>query len=195
MITDHPKPNLREGMSLDDFLHQSPQQPFELINGKRLDKMPTGYLHGVVLRMIFRLLDAFVTQYGLGEVYQEMTFISEERPDWVRNSRVPDIMFYEKTRIEKYLATVLNKSLPLAIAPDLIIEILSPTDQILDIQDKTNLDLDNGVKMVWLIDPMNRGALVYSADAMRPQRFGEDGILTAEMLLPNFVLELNKVWA
>ncbi len=195
MITNYPQPDLRQGMSLDDFMRQSHQQPFELINGKRLDKMPTGYLHGVVLRMIFRLLDTFATQYGLGEVYQEMTFISEEHPDWVRGSRVPDIMFYEKIRIEKYLATVVNKSLPLAIVPDLVIEILSPTDQILDVQDKTNLDLDNGVKLIWLIDPMNRGALVYRADVMRPQRFGTDGTLTAETLLPNFALELEKVWA
>jgi Uma2 family endonuclease len=182
-------------MSLDDFLRLSAEQPFELINGEKIEKMPTGYLHGAILRVIFRLLDAFVTQHHLGEVYPEMTFVYTPSTNWVRGARVPDIMFYQKSRIEDYLKTIVNKNLPLALVPDLVIEILSPTDNIFDIQDRILFDFDNGVKMIWLIDPDRRGALVYTPHANRPTRFGEDGVLSAPDILPNFELHLATVWA
>jgi Uma2 family endonuclease len=195
MLTDKPQLDLREGMSLDDFMRQSNDQPFELINGQRIDKMPNGFLHGEVLHLTYELLKTFVVQYGLGRAYMEMTFVYSASSNWVRGARVPDIMFYEKTRFENYKKMIVDKNLPLAIVPDFIIEILSPTDNIFDIQDRILFDFDNGVKVIWLIDPQRRGSLVYTADTMRPQRFGEDGVLSASDILPNFTLELSKIWA
>jgi len=195
MITDQPKQIFSEGMSLDDFMRLSNDQPFELIEGEKIEKMPNGFLHGEILHIIFRLLDAFVSQHSLGRVYMEMTFIYAPRTNWVRGSRIPDVMFYEKTRFENYKQTITDKSLPLAIVPDLIIEVLSPTDNMLDVQDRIMFDFDNGVKAIWLIDPERRGALVYLPDANRPTRFGEDGVLSAPNILPNFGLALNTIWA
>ncbi|HRF95378.1 MAG TPA: Uma2 family endonuclease, partial [Aggregatilineales bacterium] len=123
MLTDNPQIDLRDGMSLDDFLRQSNDQPFELINGIRIDKMPSGLPHNVILRAIFRLLDPFVVQNDLGEAFAENAFIIEERTDWVRGSRVPDIAFYRKARIQ-HIMTAMPAVLP--IVPDLIIEIISP---------------------------------------------------------------------
>ncbi|PJF27901.1 MAG: hypothetical protein CUN52_13875, partial [Phototrophicales bacterium] len=90
--------------------------------------------------------------------------------------------------------TIIDKNLPLALVPDLVIEILSPTDHMLDIQDRIMFDFDNGVKMIWLIDPDRRGALVYTPHANRPTRYGEDGVLSAPDILPNFELHLNTIW-
>ncbi|MDZ4672242.1 MAG: Uma2 family endonuclease [Phototrophicales bacterium] len=192
MLTDRPQIDLREGMSLDEFLRQSNDQPFELINGRRIDKMPPGLPHNVILRAIFRLLDPFVMQHDLGEAFSENAFITEERTDWVRGSRIPDISFYRKARIQ-HIMNAMPAVIP--IVPDLIMEILSPTDNLLDVQDRILFDFDNGVKQIWLIDPERRGALVYIPDANRPQRFGEDGVLSAPDILPNFELALNKIWA
>ncbi|MDX2075313.1 MAG: Uma2 family endonuclease [bacterium] len=192
MLTDNPQIDLREGMSLDDFLRQSNDQPFELIDGRRIDKMPSGLPHNVILRAIFRLLDPFVVQNDLGEAFAENAFIIEERTNWVRGSRVPDIAFYRKARIQ-HIMTAMPAVIP--IVPDLIIEIISPTDSYDDIQLKTIFDLDNGVKAIWIIDPVNHSAWVYTPDTMRPQRFGEDGVLSAPDILPNFTLELSKIWA
>lgn len=195
MISDQPKPILYEEMPLDDFMRLSNEQPFELIEGRIIYKMANGYLHGEILHIIFGLLNAFVSQHSLGRVYMEMTFIYSARSNWVRGSRVPDIMFYEKNRFENYKQTITDKNLPLAIVPDLIIEVLSPTDNLLDVQDRIMFDFDNGVKQIWLIDPQKRGALVYLPDANRPTRFGEDGVLSAPAILPNFELHLGMVWA
>jgi len=190
MITD--KPNLREGMSLDDFLQLSHEQPFELINGEKLDKMPPGLKHQFVLRAIFRLLDTFVIQNNLGEVFPETAFIIEQRRNWVKGSCIPDISFYAKSRIEQYM---IDMPRVVPIVPDLIIEIILPTDTYDDIQLRTLFDLDNGVKVIWIIDPESRSAWVYTSDTNRPQRFSGDGVLSAPDILPNFSLELSKVWA
>lgn len=190
MITN--KFNLREGMSLNDFLQLSHDQPFELINGEKLDKMPPGLKHQVVLRAIFRLLDAFVLQNNVGEVFSENAFIIESRRNWVKGSRTPDISFYAKNRIEQYMADMPGV---LPLVPDLIIELISPTDRYDDIQLRTLFDLDNGVKVIWMIDPESRSAWVYTSDTTRPQRFAEDGVLSAPDILPNFSLELSKIWA
>ncbi|MCU0482322.1 MAG: Uma2 family endonuclease [Anaerolineae bacterium] len=191
MITD--KPNLREGMSLDDFLELSHDQPFELIDGEKIDKMPPGLKHQLVLRKIRRLLEDFAMfDNQLGEVFSENAFIIEARRDWVKGSRTPDISFYVKSRIEGYIADI-PRVVP--IVPDLIIEIISPTDRYDDIQLRTLFDLDNGAKVIWIIDPESRSAWVYTSDTTRPQRFGEDGVLSAPDILPNFSLELSKVWA
>ena len=195
MITNPSKQLVSDEMPLDDFMRLSNDQPFELIAGERIEKMPNGFLHGEILHIIFRLLDAFVSQHALGRVYMEMTFIYAPRSNWVRGSRIPDIMFYEKTRFETYKQTITDKNLPLAIVPNLIIEILSPTDNLLDVQDRIMFDFDNGVKQIWLIDPDRRGALVYLPDANRPTRYGEDGVLSAPAILPNFELHLTTVWA
>ncbi|MCU0479813.1 MAG: Uma2 family endonuclease [Anaerolineae bacterium] len=192
MISDQPKQILSEGMSLDDFMRLSNEQPFELIDGRIIEKMPTGLPHNVIVRAIFRLLDPFVVQHDLGEAFAENAFITEERTDWVRGSRVPDIAFYRKERIQHIM-----KAMPavIPIVPDLIIEVLSPTDNLFDVQDRIMFDFDNGVKQIWLIDPQKQGALVYLPDANRPTRFGEDGVLSAPAILPNFELHLGAVWA
>jgi Uma2 family endonuclease len=58
------------GMSLDDYLEAlaETQHTFELLDGERLDKLPQVWRHSWLIRYLFRLLDAFVTQYQLGTI-------------------------------------------------------------------------------------------------------------------------------
>ena len=197
MISDNPKTQARIGMSLEDYLREANEKPFEIINGERVYKMPPKSLHMWILRAIFRLLDAFVTKHNLGEVFSEGTYIVPENYDseWVTGSRVPDILFYTRERIDNYFREHPDwQSKPMLIVPDLVIEILLPNDTFSLIDEKVSYDLANGVKVVWLIDPNRRKAWVYTPDGDSPIVFGAEGILREETLLPNFVLELAKIW-
>lgn len=197
MISDNPKTEARLGMSLEDYMREANEKPFEMINGKRIDKMPPKSLHLWILRAIFRLLDAFVIQYNLGEVFSEGTYIIPEHynSEWVKGSRAPDILFYTRNRIDNYLREHPDwQSTPMLIVPDLAIEILSPNDTFSLVDEKVSYDLANGVKVVWLIDPTRRKAWVYTPDGDSPVVFGAEGTLIAETLLPNFKLELAKIW-
>ncbi len=197
MINNPPTPiDVSNGMSLDDFMRLSNEHPFEIVNGRRIDKMSTGRKHSEIIQKIFILLYLHITQFQLGRLYQETTFILPENvtPRWVKGSRMPDIMFYIKARIDAYDAINPIDDNPFAIPPDLIIEVLSPTDLFSDVEDKIFMDLDNGVKMLWLIDPIHKRASIYTADSTAIQRFHIEGQLTAPDILPNFALDLADVW-
>ena len=198
MINNPPTPiDVSNGMSLDDFMRLSNEQPFEIVNGRRIDKMASGQLHSEIIQKIFILLYLHITQFQLGRLYQETTFILPERrgSKWVMGSRLPDVMFYVGNRIEEYNKTNTDNTKPIALIPDLIIEVLSPTDLFSDVEDKIFMDLDNGVKMLWLIDPIHKRASIYTPNSTAIQRFHIEGQLTAPDILPNFTLDLAQIWA
>ncbi len=197
MISDNPKAVTRIGMSLEDYLREANEKPFEIINGERVYKMPNLILHTRILKAVLFALESFVVQNSLGESFPEGTYVLPERYNthWVTASRVPDIMFYTRPRLDDYFSNHADwESKPMLIVPDLIIEILSPNDTFSLIDEKVSYDLANGVKVVWLIDPNRRKAWVYTPDGDSPVVFGADSILREETLLPNFALELAKIW-
>jgi len=198
MINTPPTPiDVSNGMSLDDFMRLSNDHPFEIINGRRIDKMASGQLHSEIIQKIFILLYLYITQFQLGRVYQETIFILPEKKEgnWVSGSRIPDIMFYESRRIEAYNQANTDNTKPIALIPDFIIEVLSPTDLFFDVEDKIFADFDNGVRVIWLIDPIHKRASIYTADSTIIQRFHLTGHLTALDILPNFALDLSQIWA
>jgi Uma2 family endonuclease len=69
--------------------------------------------------------------------------------------------------------------------PILAVEILSPSDEVEDIREKIDLYLDNGVPLIWVIDPYDRVVRVYRPNA-QPVAFNADQQLTAEPHLPGF---------
>lgn len=188
--------DVSNGMSLDDFMRLSNDQPFEIVNGRRIDKMSTGQLHSEIIQQIFILLYLHITQFQLGRLYQETTYILPENATskWVRGSRMPDIMFYVGNRMKEYNQTNTDKTKPIALVPDFIIEVLSSTDRFADIDNRLLSDFDNGVKVIWLIDPIDKKAWIYTLDNPTPQRFHLTGHLTAPDILPNFALDLSQIW-
>lgn len=79
------------GMPLEEFLELSHDQPFELINGERIPKMPNVFGHSETIRLVFRWLDNYTQTHNLGEAYSETTFIlpATDDVDWVRGIAHP----------------------------------------------------------------------------------------------------------
>ncbi|MDX2077402.1 MAG: Uma2 family endonuclease [bacterium] len=196
-----PPIDVSNGMSLDDFMRLSHEQPFEIVNGRRIDKnkqMSTIFDHFYIIRALFRILDAYLLKTNLGEVFSEATFIlpDADNPSWVKGSRLPDLMIFTRERFDAYIANKSDyRTKPLILIPDLIIEVISPNDRFADIDNRLLSDFDNGVKVIWLIDPTEKKAWIYTHDSLTPQRFGADGHLTAPSILPNFTLDLSQIWA
>ncbi|MDX2075320.1 MAG: Uma2 family endonuclease [bacterium] len=197
MITDNSQTDIQQGMLLEDYLREANEKPFEIINGERVYQMPNWMLHSEILQRVFFLFYFYVSEHNWGRVYQETTYITPDRNDanWVRGSRIPDIMLFEGTRVAEYFQNTPDWiKRPMPIVPDMVIEVISHTDMFSKVNEKAYLDLANGVKVVWLIDPLLRKAWVYTPDGDSPVVFGAEGILTEETLLPNFKLELTKIW-
>lgn len=191
------QPAIRVGMSLADFLEQSTQGDFELIDGERRPKLPPVYGHSRIIRLIMRLLDAYAQQHALGEAFSETTFIMPDRLDsnWVEGSRIPDLMYFAADRIQAYLeSTEDSESKPLPLVPDFVIEVISPNDKFADVMDKAQGYLRDGVRLVWVIDMQGKRAFVFEPDAETVRTLKGDALLAADEILPGFSVKLSDLF-
>jgi Uma2 family endonuclease len=108
-------------------------------------------------------------------------------PDTVR---APDVWFVRTERLE-------GGRLPNAFfpgAPDLAVEVISPTDRRGAVMKKVGEYLEAGTRLVWVIYPENRSAVVYRPEGL-PEIIGEDGVLDGEDVVPGFSLTLRDALA
>jgi len=187
----------RIGMSLADFIAESNDQPFELINGERLPKMPTIAGHNETIHALLMRLSAHVDAHGLGMARAEVTFVLTDRydPDWVEGSRTPDVMFIRAERLQAYRAAHPDwRDKPYLIVPDFVAEVVSPNDTFSKIDEKVDAYLADGVRLIWVIDPQRRKAFVFTPDDEPQRPFGDD-VLDADDVIPGFRVKLSDLFA
>src|SRR5574337_656000 len=139
----------------DLFVIGSDDYKYELVAGTLVRMPPTGWAHGAVSVRIGRLLDEYVEAHGLGVVCgAETGFILLRRPDTVR---APDASFVRKERVPATGDP--DRYWPLA--PDLAVEVLSPSDRAVEVQAKLADYFAAGTRLVWVIDPRARTVVVY----------------------------------
>ncbi len=186
------------GMSLDEFLELGNQQPFELINGERRPKLPNMFGHGETIQAMFLTLHAYALSVGTGKAYSEMTFILPDTDDsnWVTGSRIPNVMYYVGNRIAEYKDDHPDyRERPLALVPDLVVEVVSPNDKVSELDEKIDAYVLDGVRLIWVIDPQRRKAVVYAPDAKQPRHLAGDALLDGEDVLPGFKVVLSSLFS
>jgi Uma2 family endonuclease len=187
----------KTGMPLDEFLEQNYEQPFELINGERRPVLPNVFGHSFIIRLLFRLLDAFALSGQFGEVFAETTFVlpDADDADWVTGSRIPDVMFYAGNRIAEYKAAASDwRSRPIPLVPDFVIEVVSPNDKFSDLDEKVDAYLADGVRLIWVIDPQRHKAIVHAPDMEQPRHLAGDAVLDGEEVIPGFQVVLSELF-
>src|SRR2546429_7354931 len=110
-------------MTANEFLHvRIPEKRAELVRGKLVVREPAGLRHGGVAMDLARRLADHVDARGLGQVYAAETgFALARDPDTVR---APDIAFIRGNRLPDPEPTGFPH-----LAPDLVVEVLSPGDR------------------------------------------------------------------
>jgi len=159
----------------------------ELVKGEIVPTSPAGTQHGKIAMRIGCYIGNHVEEHSLGEVYAAETgFTIEEDPDTVR---APDAAFVARDRIPP-------EGEPAGfwkIAPDLVVEVVSPFDQIGDVQAKITEYLRAGVRLVWLVEPQTRTVTVYKSLDDARILLRED-TLDGGDVLPGFTLPLAKLF-
>lgn len=189
------------GMPLDEYLRLYDEQPFELINGERKLLMVNVAGHGEIAKMLFLALHMFVSPLKLGYVYFEQTFVISYVSNWVSGSRKPDVSYYSAPRMDAYIQANPDwKSKPFILVPDLVIEVVSPTDNLSEVDDKVNLYLTDGVQIVWVVDPQKQRVSINTLIASQPFTKQQTNLTTNETLtggdlLPNFELQVATIFA
>lgn len=184
-----------EMLTIEEFVRLSETQgPFEILNGERVKLMPTVSGHGETSKKVFKTLLPYEMR-DEGEVFQEVAFVLVDSPDWVRGSRIPDVMYYVKARIATYKAQTSEwQKKPFVLVPDLVVEVVSENDNYADLANKVRLYLQDGVKLIWLMDPKHRTVTVYQPQ--QPILFlDENDTLRAGDILPGFEIPVASLFA
>lgn len=119
------------------------QEKAEFINGEVVVQSPAKFEHTSAAKYLLRLLDAYVDQHELGFVgYEKMLIVL------TRNDYEPDICFFGVEKAAQF--TPKQMKFP---APDLVVEVLSPSTEEKDRGLKAEDYAAHGVAEYWLIDP------------------------------------------
>ncbi len=152
--------------------------PSELIAGEIIRMNPTGYLHGIVESNFGRTLGNFVAVHPIGRVLVgEVGLYIARRPDTVRAA---DVAFISNAR----MAQVKSRSY-LDVAPELIVEIMSPDDRWSAVMEKLGEYFKVGVQQVWIADPDSNSMYVYHS-LTDVEHLTMENTLTGGDILPGF---------
>ena len=105
--------------------------------------------------------------------------------------RSPDASWVKKSRLE--ILTEEQKTRFLPLCPDFVIELRSPSDNIIVLQDKMQEYSANGASLGWLIDPETKQVHVYQP-AKAVIVLDNPSCVTSEDVIRGFTLELAKIW-
>lgn len=161
---------------------------YELVKGK-LKMNPAGFEHESIGARLISDLEKFVRENKLGIV------CGSSAGYWMKsgNFRSPDISFVGKDRLMGF------KRPPKGFfkgAPDLAVEILSPSDTVEGLHEKIVEYFDNGSHLAWVVNPEEQIVLIYHSQ--QPEKLLRKGdSLDGEDIVPGFSLpvsDLFKEW-
>jgi Uma2 family endonuclease len=160
---------------------------YELIEGELIRMSPAGDEHGRVIMRISGPLFVHVDAHNLGNVYgAETGFLLQQNPDTVR---APEVAFVSKERVEA-TGRILGYR---AGAPDLVVEVSSPSDRKREIHNKAAEWLAAGSRLVWVVDPKTRTITVYRS-VSDVETLSEKDLLEGEGVVPGFRIEVVKIF-
>ena len=149
---------------------------YELVRGVLVCMAATGGQHGIIASRLDHRLRSFVEAHDLGEVCAAETgFRLTENPDTVR---APDVSFITRDRVA-------TQGVPegyWSFAPDLAVEVISPSDRFDDVLTKVQ---EAGTRLVWVFHPRTKTVTVYQANSEVQLLQGHDE-LSGEDVVPGF---------
>lgn len=180
-------PAVRRLTATEFLTHPAAAGPSELVRGDIHVMTPASGAHGVVVGALFRALDAFVEERKLGLAFPDNTgFLLPGLGDTVRS---PDVAFVAAGQLPSDGIA----SGWLALAPDLIAEILSPSESKKELEAKLSDYRTAGTRLIWIVDPEQRVVSIQDGD--RPERLlTEDEILDGGSVLPGFALPVARLF-
>ncbi|MCF6149100.1 MAG: Uma2 family endonuclease [Candidatus Kuenenia sp.] len=137
-----------------DDLDKLPAGLYEIIDGRIIEMTPSGIIHGFSENKVGKILDENLSQKGYVLTGEVGILISKE-PLKIRGA---DIAFVTKDRLK-----TIDKGI-LKISPDLIVEILSPSDVYLAVDAKIKDYIDIGVNRIVIINPEEKIISTISED-------------------------------
>ncbi|HEU0009481.1 MAG TPA: Uma2 family endonuclease [Verrucomicrobiae bacterium] len=171
----------------DEELEALPKDGYkrELLDGEIIEN-PVHAYHGLVSVRMAVLLANFVQHYKLGEVFNSRTGFRLSEKILLS----PDIAFVSKATLRKILVAP-DKFLQ--GAPDLVVEVLSPSDRLVQINRKLDRYFEHGTRVAWLVNWRKQQVHVYTPDSIESFTRPND-TLTGGAVLPGFKCRLSRIF-
>lgn len=149
----------------DSALHR------ELVEGELIELPPAEWSHSLVARRIFKLIDRTAEESGLGLTLMEAGFkISGDDRNWVQ----PDVSFILAGRVPRHPEPKFFSG-----APDLAVEVISPSETAEDVNRKIELLLRYGSREVWAVYPRTQTVELRRSDGSAAILHASDTLLSA----------------
>ena len=161
---------------------------YELIRGALIEMPPTSHEHGRVAARVGRRIGNFVEEHDLGHDIAAETGVNIERdPDTMR---APDYGFISYDRMaepppSRGFADVI---------PDLVVEVVSPDDRQPEIDAKTQMWLDAGVRLALVVYPEPQKVYAHHSDGL-VVRYGIGDTVVGDPVLPGFTCPVADIFA
>lgn len=156
----------------------------EIIEGEWFMTPAPNLNHQGIVGNVHLTVGTHVVLHKLGRVFVAPTDVVLSEHDVVE----PDIVFVSKDRLS--ILTEPN----IQGAPDLVIEVLSPSTAALDRGRKLALYERAGVKECWLVDPSARVIEIHEMGSPRRTRIYKEGQTFESALLPGLILEVSAIF-
>jgi Uma2 family endonuclease len=179
-------PSLR--LTYDDYCRMPPgRQRYELIGGAIRVVPSPSVSHQELSGRLFMDLAGWVKDHGLGKVYDAPLDVVLSEYDVVQ----PDLLYVSRDRLS------IIKEANIWGAPDLVVEILSPSTTKWDREIKREVYARFGVRELWLVDPQARSIEVATLKdgALLTLQSYCVGTTLASPLLPGFALDVEGLFA
>ena len=171
-----------------ELCQENPELRLELTaQGELVIMPPTGSEGGWQSGRVFFFLTLWTDQDGTGLSFDSSTGFT--LPNGAIRS--PDASWIRRERWTALTKAQRVKFAP--ICPDFVIEVRSLTDRLSDLLEKMQEYLDNGARLGWLIDPIDKRAYMYRP-GQPVEILDNPQTLSGDPILPGFTLRVQELW-
>ena len=163
---------------------------YELIRGLLVSEPVPGRSHGQTLARVAEILRGFARKTGAGTVYAgDSGFVLARQPDTVRG---PDVAYVSAER--EHQAPSPQESPYFPGAPDLAVEVRSPSDRTNEVLGKVSDYLAAGSRLVWVVDPAHFEVQVFRS-LLKPLTLSVADNLDGGDVLPGFSVRVSELFS
>ena len=146
-------------VTADEFSAMHHERPSELIRGEVVEMTSPGSRHGQVCGNVTYILNTWARSQSIpwNVIGNDAGVLTELDPDSVRG---PDVYAIRNDRLPNGVLPVGH----MTVAPELCVEVMSPSDRWREIHSKVGELFQAGVLEVWVIDPARRRVHLYQSD-------------------------------
>lgn len=169
---------------LEKLQQQAPDYRMELVNGEIIVMSPSGYESDEVAFRFGAKLFSWVDDRRLGRVTGAGAGFNLPNAD----TRAPDVSFVQAKRLRKSPRSFAE------LAPDLMVEVKSPSDSLKGLREKIDSFLSQGTRVGILINPEQRWVEIRRME-QSPIALHDGDTLMVPDLLPGWQVQVADLWS